>query len=194
MSDQLFSLFRSNVGDLDPLTQRNLFLAFRELAFQSVYFILNDRSLTEDAIQEAFIKAMVNGPRTRPDSNMKSWLKQVARNAAFDIIRKNKKYRQVSDLDSVMIYEENEQLRDFPESTDEIVENMLRNESLVETLNELKVEYRIVLVLRYLEEMSYKEIAEELGITDQVLSKRLERARKKLADLFTQKWGVRDEA
>ncbi|WP_161605058.1 hypothetical protein [Brevibacillus massiliensis] len=91
-----------------------------------------------------------------------SWLKQVARNAPFDIIRKNKKYRQVSDLDSVMIYEENEQPRDFPDSTDEIVENMLRNESRVETLYELKVEYRIVLVLRYLEEMSYKEIRKRL--------------------------------
>lgn len=188
MDDALFSLFRSDVRKLDPLTQRNLFLSFRELVFRNVFFILNDRSLTEDAIQESFIKAMKNGPKTAYDSNMKAWLKRVSRNTAYDIIRKNKKYCHNYDSEIVLNYEDHDSFL-IGEATDEIVESMLRSETLVEALNELKFEFRIVLVLRYIEDMSYKEISNELGISEQVMSKRLERAKKKLASIFLSKWG-----
>ncbi|MDF2923923.1 MAG: subfamily polymerase sigma-24 factor [Paenibacillaceae bacterium] len=187
MNDALFTLFRSDIAKLDSLTQRNLFFSFRELVFRNLYFILNDWSLTEDAVQESFIKAMKKGPRIQYDSNIKAWLKQVARNTAYDMIRKNKKYCHVSDFDTVMTNDENEP--HAVELTDEYVEKMLRNEALTEALNELQHEFRVVLVLRYMEEMSYKEISNEVGISEQTAAKRVERAKKKLTNIFISKWG-----
>lgn len=159
--------------------------------YRTVFFITADPNLTEDAVQEAFIKAIEKGPRTRKNSNMKAWIKQVSRNAAFDMIRKNKKYRHVSDVESVMIYDDS--ALTVPDISTKVVTKML-HENVTEWLHELTVEHRIVLTLHYIEEMSYKEIVEELGITEHALAKRLERARKKLAELYVKRWGEPYEA
>jgi RNA polymerase sigma-70 factor, ECF subfamily len=187
LGETLFSLFRSEVGDLDSLTQHNLYSAFSKLVFSNVLLIINDRSLTEDVIQEAFIKAMKNGPYISIDFNMTAWLKKIAKNTAIDMIRKNKNYRQVYPLESLIHYKENG-LRSSS-TTEEIADRLSQKENLIETLNELKFEFRVVLVLRYFNEMSTKELAKQLNITESALSKRLERARNKLLELFIQRNG-----
>ncbi|MNP87263.1 RNA polymerase sigma factor [compost metagenome] len=58
-------------------------------------------------------------------------------------------------------------------------------------MGELKYEYRLVLFLYYIAGLSYAEIARETGITEQILTQRLARARKKLAVHFSGKWGDR---
>lgn len=72
---------------------------------------------------------------------------------------------------------------------EEAVCKLIRNEKLAEAIRELKPEYRIVLFLYYIAELSYAEISVEIGITEQVLTQRLARARKKLALHFSVKWG-----
>ncbi|MBD3918997.1 sigma-70 family RNA polymerase sigma factor [Paenibacillus sp. PR3] len=189
MDERILGLFRSNVRELDVLTQRNLFLAYRELVFRYIYLILRDHALTEDVIQEGFIKAMESGPKTKVDSNINAWLMQVTRRTAIDFIRKNKKYHLVFDLESVITYEGNGQIN----STHELVEKTVQNELLLESLNELTLNQRIILVMRYMENMSYKEIAKELDINEHALGKRIERAKKTLASLFKGKWGENHE-
>lgn len=73
------------------------------------------------------------------------------------------------------------------------VENKIRNERLHEAIAELQPEYRILITLFYIEEMSYKEIADMLGLTQQIVSQKLYRARKKLLQQFQQKWVNLDE-
>lgn len=190
MSDDLFGVFRSNVRNLDDATQRNLYYALHQLIYSNLFFLLNDHNLVEDAINEVFIKAMKHGPKTREDSNIKAWLKQVARNTAYDILRKNKKCRQFTDIETVIDNEENElQLISIMDSVEKIVEDISRNQSLVECLKQLKWEYRIVLYLKYIEDLPSKEIARLLGIKEPLMSKRLKRAKAKLAELFLNKWG-----
>ncbi|MDQ0090739.1 RNA polymerase sigma-70 factor (ECF subfamily) [Paenibacillus anaericanus] len=190
MSDDLFSVFRSNVRNLDDLTQRNLYYALHQLVYSNLFFLLNDHTLVEDAINEVFIKAMHHGPKTREDSNIKAWLKQVARNTAFDMLRKNKKYRQVLDIESVIDNEDSTLLTiSTVEPIEKIVEDMSRSASLIACLEQLKWEYRIVLYLKYIEEMPSKEIAHLLGIKEPLMSKRLKRAKAKLAELFLNEWG-----
>jgi RNA polymerase sigma-70 factor, ECF subfamily len=124
IDEQLFGLFQNNVRELDCSTQRNLFLAYRELVYRIIYLKLNDRSLTEDVVQEGFIKAMKAGPRTQHHSNLKAWLMQITLRTTIDFIRKNKKYHLFSDLESVITNKGSESLN----STDEIVEKMLKND------------------------------------------------------------------
>ncbi|GFN29825.1 RNA polymerase sigma factor [Paenibacillus xylaniclasticus] len=189
MDECIFGLFRSNVRDLEAVSQRDLFLAYRELVYRYIYLMLRDHSLTEDVIQEGFIKAMECGPKTKVDSNMKAWLLQVTRRTAIDFIRKNKKYHLIYDLESVMTYERDE-LRN---STSEMVEKSVQNELLLESFKELTLNQRVILMMRYMEGMSYKEIAKELDINEDALGKRLERAKKTLANLFKGKWGEHHE-
>lgn len=185
----IFHLFRHDIKTLDYQTQRQLFTQFYDLIYRDIFFMLNDHPLTEDVIQISFMKALESGPKTRDLSNMKGWLRTVARNSAIDLIRKNKNHRQQLDLDSVYI---NKELAFTAEPSSDVAEDvisMLESETLYEVLAEINEDYRVVLICHYIYGMSYKEIQKELGITRQVLASRLSRARKKLHAMFTLKWG-----
>lgn len=190
-SEEAFSLLQRGFRTLDAVTQREVFLAFRQLVYQDIYFLLHDHALSEDVIQEAFMKAVTRAPKTRENSNMKAWLRQVARNTAYDMLRKNKRFRHVLTLSSVTGSEEADGLFVSREDVEDIVERMLRDETLHEAIGELKLEYRVVLLLYYIAGLSYAEIVQETGLSEQVLTQRLARARKKLASQFSGKWGDR---
>lgn len=189
MEEAIYLLFRENVSALDADTQRGLFLAFRQLVYRDVLFLLNDHALSEDVIQESFLKAMKHGRKAKEDSKMKAWLRQVARNTAIDAMRKNKRFRHVFVLSDVAFMEEEACGLASAEPVDAVVETMIRDEMLHRAIAELKAEYRVVLFLYYIAELSYAEICREVGITEQVLTQRLARARKKLAKQFSGKWG-----
>jgi len=184
-----FQLFRSNIHRLDVEIQRRLFFSFRELVYRDLFIILNDHALAEDVIQESFMKAVRSGPKTRDGSNMKAWLRLLCRNTAYDLLRKNKKYRQICGVGLVNTDEEDNFADPHSEGVEQLVERHIRNETLIEALRELKYEYRIVIYLHYIMDLSYAEIGKELDVTEQVLTQRLARARKKLAGYFSEKWG-----
>jgi RNA polymerase sigma-70 factor (ECF subfamily) len=194
LSEQLYILFRKDVRGEDETTQRELFSAFRELVYKDIYFLLNDHALTEDVIQESFLKAITHGAKTKVDSNMKAWLKRVSRNAAYDLLRKGKNHRHHVDIDSVNEIESARHETAPGYCPEEAMLRTLRDEALFQSINALKHEYKTVLLLHYILDMSYTEIGEELGISVQVLTQRLARARKKLAGLFTEQWGDANEA
>jgi RNA polymerase sigma-70 factor (ECF subfamily) len=194
VSEEDLALLRGNIHGLDGVAQRRLFMTFRQCVYRDIFYLLGDHALTEDVIQEAFLKAVQKGPNTRPDSNMTAWLRKISRNTAYDFLRKNKKNRQMIDLDLVNHMEHTETLEQSAASVEDIVENMIRNELLLEAIRNLKPDYRIVLLLHYMIGMTYSEIVQELEISEQVLTQRLARARKKLALCFIEKWGVPDES
>lgn len=189
MSDQLLIIFRSDIRNLDEITQKNLYFSLYNLTYPQLLFLLNDHGLAEDAVNEVFIKAMKSGPKTKPDSNIKAWLKQIARNTAFDILRKNKKYRQVSDIENVIDTKNSKSFNGITEDIDQMIDNLIRSEAIHTSLSQLKWEYRVVLYLKYIEDKSSKEIANMLGIKEPVMSKRLKKARSALAEVLTQTWG-----
>lgn len=186
-----YILLRRNIHTLDAETQRRVFFSFRQLVYRDIYFLLHDHALTEDVIQEAFMKAIAKAGQIREDSNLKAWLRQVSRNTAYDMLRKNKRFRHVIGLSSVNINEEVDSSFISPVDVEQTVEQMLRDETLHEAIGELKYEYRLVLFLYYIAGLSYAEIVKETGISEQVLTQRLARARKKLAVQFSEKWGDR---
>ncbi|WP_438445942.1 RNA polymerase sigma factor [Gorillibacterium sp. sgz5001074] len=184
-------LLRDGFHTLEGDIQKEVFLSFRQLVYRDIYFLLHDHALTEDVIQEAFLKAVAKAPKTRENSNMRAWLRQVTRNTAYDMLRKNKRFRQVEALSAYTAQEETDGAYVSPEDVEEIVERMLRDQTLHQAIGELKLEYRVVLLLYYIAGLSYAEIVEETGLSEQVLTQRLARARKKLALLFSEKWGDR---
>lgn len=154
-----------------------------------MYFILNDHGLAEDAIQNAFLKALIHAPKTRYRSNIFAWLKQVARNAAIDLIRRDKKHRQHIDLDAVYISKELALTSELNHDVENQVVELLKDEAIYDVLEQINAEYRTVLLLHYIHGLSYKEIQKELGISRSVLASRLSRARKKMYDMFKSEWG-----
>src|SRR5690606_4697519 len=125
-------------------------------------------------------------------SNIKAWISRVAMNAAYDVLRKNKKYCQEYEDENVIYEESVSTYETHEESTEVIVEKLIQNETLYAAMAKLTDAERTLVFLRYNESMSYHDIATVLGISEQALGKRLERVKKKLGSNFVQEWGEPD--
>lgn len=186
---QWFNLLRSPIKDLDIDTQQWVYRSFYQFVYQDTFFMMRDHTLTEDIIQDAFIKISANGPRLHPDANLAGWAKVVARNTTIDYLRKLKDNRKTLNTSYICVHEAS--VNEISVASE--IETKERNDLLRQAIDELKPEYRTVLLLFYMERKSYREICEELQISENVLSQRLFRARKKLHDHFLRKWRDVDE-
>lgn len=184
---QWYYLFRKKIDYLDIVSQQFVYQSFYQLVYSDIFFILRDRYLTEDIIHEAFLKASSKGPLLRSDANIPGWLKQIARRTVLDKLKKMKNERYVTDNFDIILNNGLDSVNDGTSVAIE-VETKIRNEILHESIRELKSEYRVVLIMHYLESKPYKEICQQLGITEPVLTQRLVRARKKLLKHFLVRW------
>jgi RNA polymerase sigma-70 factor (ECF subfamily) len=148
---------------------------------KSVYNIaLNffaERDIAQDVTQEIFIKVYHNLDKFREEKNFSSWLFTISRNYCIDYWRKNKKY-------FVNTQELDEKIG-FGQPTPE--ENLI-NESEIDKLrkkiSQLDPELRLILILRDIQDLSYKEIAEKFSVPEGTVKSRINRARLKLTQAF----------
>lgn len=123
------------------------------------------------------------------EKNIPAWIRQLTRNTALDYLRKLKR-------DRLMLEEpyDNISCKTLNEiSTASEVETRERDNLLYQAIDELKPEYRTILLFFYMEGKSYREICLELDLSESVLTQRLARARKKLLQHFLRKWTNVDE-
>ncbi|MCE5171864.1 sigma-70 family RNA polymerase sigma factor [Paenibacillus profundus] len=185
---QWLYLLQRNVMNADTDAQELVYHSFRELVYRDIYKLLRDHGLTEDVIQESFIKAIAKGPEVRHAPVMRTWIRRVARNTALDVIRKNRKHRQMITTEFFHNPAISILLPDTEPSIANLVEDKFRDNLLYQSIRELQSDYQMLLLLHYFEEKSYKEMSQELHLSEQVISQRLARARKKLRQQFMRKW------
>jgi RNA polymerase sigma factor (sigma-70 family) len=131
----------------------------------------------EDVAQEAFLRAMrffdgFRGGSVRP------WLLTIVRNTYLTWLQKSK-VKEMTPL-------EDRDVESHAASPEELLIERVDGQSLRRALDALPAEYREVLVLRELEELSYKEIAEITGIPMGTVMSRLARARRRLQESVLQ--------
>jgi RNA polymerase sigma-70 factor (ECF subfamily) len=137
-----------------------------------VYRMCGDANLADEAAQEAFIRAWQHLPGYRPRSPFRNWLYRIATNAARDALR-----REVGtvDIDTVSV-------TDSTQGPQAAVEAQELGERVQEAVLSLPPASRAVLVLREYEGLSYKEIADTLGIPMGTVMSRLNYARNLLRE------------
>jgi RNA polymerase sigma-70 factor, ECF subfamily len=137
--------------------------------------MLSDSDLAEDATQETFIKLYANVGLLQKRESFLPWLFRIARNEVMMQFRKDRRNGLHSDED---VWDEQTpyELSVKAEKT-ELVQRMLEN---------LKSEYREVLVLREYEQLSYIQIAQITGSTESSIKSRLFKARKALTKRLTE--------
>jgi RNA polymerase sigma-70 factor (ECF subfamily) len=133
----------------------------------------------EDIVQEACVRAFrfANGFR---GGNSRSWLLAIVRNTAFSWLKKNRPQAMVSISDEELAEVEDEKAG--PVSFDRADAGVLRA-----ALEALPPEFREALVLRELEGLSYKEIAEVAEVPVGTVMSRLARARRELQNHLQKK-------
>ena len=147
--------------------------------------ITGNREDAEDAMQDAFLKAYAHLDGFQQDSRFYTWLVRIAANEALMRLRKRRP-GQVSldepvEGDTDLMPRELEDWRPNPER--EYAQAELQA-LMAEVLEKLEPEFRIILVLRDIEELSTQETADALGISVPNVKSRLLRARLKLREKF----------
>jgi len=141
-----------------------------------------------DVSQEAFVKAYRQLRNFRGDSRFSVWLYRLTYNLCIDFLRRKPKTNPVSlsyDDDSGDIAPlEIPDLRSLPE--DSTIRSELRK-TISDSINELPLKHREVIVMREISDMSYDDIATTLKINVGTVKSRLARARLKLIDILKEK-------
>ena len=146
------------------------------LVYWAAYRVLQSRELSEDVTQNVFITVLksMGEISALPDAQLKGWLYRVAVNAALDT--KRRMAHEV--LSDEPVGAEVPDTGGTPE--DEAEKNQLRN-AVREALACMEEVYREPLMMYYYSELSVKEIAEALDVSEGTVKSRMSRGRKILA-------------
>ena len=149
-------------------------LPYLDAAHNLARYLLRDRHEAEDAVQEAFLRAMRHFDGLR-GADGRAWLLSIVRNSCFTLLRRRRAGGERLEFDEEIHSHE-------PEDSEPETElaGTLAAESVRGALGRLAVEFREVIVLRELEGLSYKEIAQVAGVPIGTVMSRLARARKQL--------------
>jgi RNA polymerase sigma-70 factor (ECF subfamily) len=150
--------------------------------------MLRDRSLAEDAVQDAFISALRGLSRFEGRSSIKTWLHRITVNASLTKLRQLKRLGEKSIDEHLPEFDRQDCRIEAPWTYLATVQEILEHSELQARVNagidELPDSYRIVLQLRDIEGYATGEVAALLEISEANVKVRLHRARAALKKLL----------
>ena len=180
VSDEIL-LTQAVAGEREALEE--LFRRYRLVAYRVAHRLLGNEADALDAVQEAFVKALVHLPSFQGRSSFKTWMLRVVSNAALDLGRQRGR-RETLSMDGLgQKHREECEPQIHAEPTRELERQDLRHQ-LQEALAQLPVAQRQTFVLHAEAELSYREVAETLGISIGTVMSRLYYARQRLRVLL----------
>jgi len=160
----------------DRLKFERLFEKYKRLLLYKAYGILSDYSLAEDAVSEAFIRIYKNLNKIDDiHSPMAvSFLVTIVKNTSLTILERQKKYSApVEDIEA-----------DDGGKLEESIVSGAVTQDMLQIVDNLKEELRAPFLLKYAHNLSHKEIAAILHISENNATVRIHRAKNKLTKLF----------
>jgi RNA polymerase sigma-70 factor, ECF subfamily len=171
--------------EVSPVLFEELAVPLFDQLYNFAHWLTRDRTEAEDLVQETYAKALRGFSSFQLGTNFRAWMYRILRNT-FLTSRTGLKATMTVSLEPE---EESPELpiqRETPEAM--LIERS--NWQLIQSaIEELPLQFREVLLLCDLEEMSYREISEALSIPVGTVMSRLSRARNALAELVRRKLG-----
>lgn len=156
----------------------------------AIYFLLlkmtNNQDDADDLTIEAFGKAFKKLDQYTPDYAFSTWLFKIASNNCIDFIRR-KKVEILSINKTVVDDEGTDMSQVLPSNTPDPEEKLIERQKIMmmrEVVEKLKPNYRRLVQLRYFDEYSYEEIAQEMAIPIGTVKAQLFRAREFLYNIM----------
>ena len=159
----------------DSSAQMQIYKLYYKAMYNTALRILKDEFEAEDMMQEAFLIAFTKLDSFQGEVSFGAWLKRIVINKSLTQLKKNNRYNEVK---MEVVYE------DQPDAEEAINYGKLNTSKVLEVLNSLKDNYRIVLTLHLREGFDYEEIAEILKYTNENVRTTISRAKKKLKQLL----------
>jgi RNA polymerase sigma-70 factor (ECF subfamily) len=177
--------------EIDPLIERclsgdqaaweDIVRLYRRKVFNIAYKFVGRHDEAEDLTQDVFLKVFKSLRTFDRRANFSTWLISVSRNLCIDHYRSVRRERELvnHDVDVVTIVRPTG--RDTPQA---MLERRDRVATLRTALDKLTPSLRAAIMLRDIQELSYQEIAERLGVPEGTVKSRINRGRTELARQF----------
>lgn len=145
---------------------------YRSVVMASIYASVRRREVAEDLAQECFIKAYAALGELREPARFAGWLRTIAAHTAADWLRARR-----SEVNLDKLTERGAEPSAPPVRPGEGMEDAEEEDVILSALAELREDYREIVVLKHLENYSYREIAEMLGMSVTAVGEKLSRVR-----------------
>jgi RNA polymerase sigma-70 factor (ECF subfamily) len=142
-------------------------------------WLMRNTGDAEDAVQEACLRAFRFFPGFRGD-DARAWLMKIVRNTCYSQLRANRPMQDAAEFDENVVSPDTR-----PPNPEEVLLQNASGDLLRKALEELPLSFREVVILRELEGMSYKEIADITGMPTGTVMSSLSRARGRLRQVLT---------
>ena len=164
-------------GDRDAF--RALYEAYKDKVYSiCLYFFHGDAAEAADVTQEVFLKLFAGVAGFRGDAGFSTWLYRLVQNACLDRSRsKAARTRAVEAASDTFATQEDDLIRRQSEQT------------VQQAVSALPAKFRLPILLRYFEELSYEEMSAALNCSMGTVASRLNRAHKLLAKLLPMRGG-----
>jgi len=153
--------------------------------FNLAFNLTRNRKDAEDLVQETYLRAFRFFDSYQPGTHIKAWLFRILRNTFINRYRAARVRPEEVDFDKVELAYDKLVDRQFidthqPPSPEKLVLDGVLDEEIEQAMAALPEEYRTVVIMALVEELSYKEIASALSIPLGTVMSRLHRGRKQL--------------
>lgn len=150
---------------------KKIYMLYSKEIYLYIYSICHCKEIAEDLTQETFVKAILSLANSH--ENMRAWLYIVARNLTYNHLRKHNKE----------IIKDEIIVEDFIEPMDEIIKNEDKR-YLYKTLFKIKSQTREILILKYFNGLSIKEISNITSLTEQNIKVIIHRGKRKIRKIM----------
>ena len=169
-------------------TQKNLYFEqlydrYSDKVYRKCLSFVKDDAKAEDFTHDIFMKLVLNLSSYKETAKFSTWLYSITYNYCIDQTRVSKKYSEVG-------LDENYDLADDDDDA-EIAE--LEAQQLNKAMKQILPEEKSILMMKYQDDLSIKEISDSLDISESAVKMRLLRAKEKLRKVYLESalfWGV----
>lgn len=178
MNDEQLFLLIQKAKDKDQKAQTKLINVFWVDVFSFVMKKVRDENDADEITVNVFSKVLSKLDMFDPHFQFKTWVLTIAQNTVIDFWRKKNRDNEdaVENLDEVK--------NQYAKSPEELLISEEEQKKIIKTIESLDANYQDIIRLRFFEEKSIKEIADELGISVANTKVRVMRAKKVLAELL----------
>ena len=177
-NDERDCLERARAGDVEAFGA--LVLAHQQFVFNLALRALGDEHEAEDAAQEAFLRAWQALPNFRGQAQFRTWLYRIVTNVCYGRLpRLRRQFADLGELDVIEVADDTQ-----PEPLAELEAGEQRA-YLWQQIEALPESYRVLVLLRYQQDLAYEEIASVLSLPLGTVKTGLFRARARLRDALS---------
>lgn len=165
-------LIRCQAGDNQAFAA--ILAKYQTPVYNLAWRILQDVEEAKDATQDIFIRIYQALPAYRFEARFSTWLYRIATNLCLDRLRQRRKSPLISWEPTILKAMRDESGKNDPE------QSLIKRETqqlVQQAIRELPPKYRTVIALTYLQEFSYREIADIMGVSVRTVETQIYRAK-----------------